>query len=236
MLVAEIELITSEEYLLLCSLTKKLSQNRDLIDDLIQEVAIYFIELDPAKKEVLRKNNLVKAWFIRVILNQDRSKTSYFYRKYKTEPKINSTDLAEIEDFDFEENEIEQRLDLIKTWMDELFMSDQNIIKDYFEKGLTIMGIAAKYNVDKNYVVNVINRIKFSFLRRLIWHKTPRKTLELALSEYLAPLVGRKRLKAEERQLIIDAHNLILNTKYNTYFDRELCSLLLKSLIKKLKM
>lgn len=236
MVVEEEQAITPDEYFLLSALSRKLSQNQQLADDLTQEVAIYFMELSPLKKAELRSKNLVKPWFIRTILNQDRSKTSYFYRRYKTEPKIDSIDLAEIQDFEFEETEHNEQLDLVKDWIEELFVSDQNIIKDYFEKGLTIMGIASKYDIDKNHVVGVINRIKNSFYRRLIWIKIPRKNLENNLAEFLAPMLGRKRLKVEERQLILDAHNFLYKTKYNTYFDRELCSLLLKSLIQKLKL
>jgi len=228
--------ITPEEFLLLSTLTRTLSQNQQLADDLTQEVAIYWMEYDPEKKEMLRSKGLVRAWFIRTILNQDRSKTSYFYRKYKTEPRINSEDIAEIEDDFFEESEKDQNLDLVKDWIEELFLSDKNIIKDYFEKGMTIMGISAKYDIDKNHTVGVINRVKESFFRRLLWRKVPRPLLEANLSEYLAPMVGRKRLKAGERQLILDAHNYLYKTKYNAYFDRQMCEFLLLSLIQKLKM
>lgn len=226
--------ITPEEYLLLSTLVRTLSQNQQLADDLTQEVAIYWMELDPKKKHNLRAKNLVRAWFIRTILNQDRSKTSYFYRRYKTEPKLDSADLADITDLEFEETDTDVYLDLIHDWIEDLFLSDKNVIKDYYERGFTIMGISAKYDIDKNHVVSVLTRVKDSFLRRIVWRTLSRKKLEVGLSEYLAPMVGRKRLKAGERQLIIDAHNYLYGTKYNTYFDRELCSLLLKSLIQKL--
>jgi len=228
--------ITPEEYFLLSTLTRSLSQNQHLADDLTQEVAIYWMELDPEKKANLREKNLVRAWFIRTILNQDRSKTSYFYRKYKTDPRLNSADLADMTDLVFEESETDIYLDLIHDWMGALFLSDKNVIKDYYEKGLTIMGISAKYDIDKNHVVSVLTRIKDSFLRRIIWRSIPRRKLEIGLAEHLAPMIGKKRLKAGERQLIIDAHNHLYGTTYNTYFDRELCSLLLKSLTQKLKL
>lgn len=226
--------ITPEEYFLLAELVKSLSQNKDLSDDLLQEISIYWIELDDEKKTDLRSKNLVKAWFIRTILNQDRSKTSPFYKKYKTQPMVDSRNIEDISDLKFEESERDFHLDLMKNWVEDLFLSDKNIIKDYFEHSLTIMGIAAKYDIDKNHVVSVINRIKNSFYRRIIWRKVPRKRLELFLADHLAPMIGRKRLKAEERQMIIDAHNFLYGSNYNTFFDRELCSLLLQSLTQKL--
>ncbi len=215
----EIPIITQEEWLLLTSLANKLVQNRELLDDLIQEVAIYWMDLSVDKKAVIRGKGLQQAWFIRTILNQDRSKTSPFYRKYKTQPTLNSED----------------KLDLVKAWIEDLFLSDKNIIKDYYEKGLTIMAISAKYQVDKNYTVSVLNRIKASFYRRLIWREVPKKMLEIFMIENIAPLVGKKRLRSEERQFVIDAHNFLYKTTHNAYFDLELCTYLLKSLIQKLK-
>ena len=231
-----IESITQEEYFLLSTLTRSLSQNQQLADDLTQEVAIYWIELNPEKKQIIRDKGLVRAWFIRTILNQDRSKTSYFYRKYKTEPKLNSADLGEIMEDTYTEDEINVKLDLVKDWIEDLFPSDRNIIKDYYEKGLTIMGISAKYQVDKNYTVSVLTRVKGSFYRRLIWRTVSRPVMEVFMQEHLAPLLGRKRLRAEERQFILDAHNFMHGTKHNAYFDRELCEFLLLSLIQKLKL
>lgn len=227
--------ITEEEYKLLTNLVKKLAQDKQLSDDLIQEVAIYWMELDVEKKQNIRDKGLVQAWFIRTIMNQDRSKTSYFYRKYKTQPTLNSDDLGEIMEDTYTEDELEEKLDLVKTWIEDLFPSDKNIIKDYYEKGLTIMGISAKYQVDKNYTVSVLSRVKASFYRRLIWRKVPKSIMEIFLIENIAPLVGKKRLKAEERQFVIDSHNFLYKTKHNAYFDLELCSYLLKSLIQKLK-
>ena len=226
--------ITEEEYKLLTNLVKKLAQNKQLSDDLIQEVSIYWMELDGEKKKNIRDKGLVQAWFIRTIMNQDRSKTSYFYRKYKTQPTLNSDDLGEIMEDIYTEDELEEKLDLVKAWIEDLFPSDKNIIKDYYEKGLTIMGISAKYQVDKNYTVSVLSRVKASFYRRLIWRKVPKSIMEIFLIENIAPLVGKKRLKAEERQFVLDAHNFMYKTKHNAYFDLELCSYLLKSLIQKL--
>ena len=234
-LLLEIPLITQEEYFLLTSLAKKLVQNKDLVDDLIQEVAIYWMDLPIDKKLVIRDKGLQQAWFIRTIMNQDRSKTSPFYRKYKTQPTLNSEDLGEIMEDTYTEDELGEKLDLVKTWMEDLFPSDKNIIKDYYEKGLTIMAISAKYQVDKNYTVSVLNRVKASFYRRLIWRRVPKGLLEIFMIENLAPLVGKKRLKSEERQFVLDAHNFLYKTKHNAYFDLELCSYLLKSLIQKLK-
>ena len=231
-----IESITQEEYFLLSTLTRSLSQNQQLADDLTQEVAIYWIELNPEKKQNIRDKGLVRAWFIRTILNQDRSKTSYFYRKYKTEPKLNSADLGEIMEDTYTEDEINVKLDLVKDWIEDLFPSDRNIIKDYYEKGLTIMGISAKYQVDKNYTVSVLNRIKGSFYRRLIWRTISLDVMQVFMQEHLAPMLGRKRLRAEERQFILDAHNFMYKTAHNAYFDRELCEYLLLNLIQKLNL
>ena len=144
--------------------------------------------------------------------------------------------MEDIQDEFYEESEEAQNLDLVKAWMDQLFESDKNIIKDYYEKGMTIMGISAKYDVDKNYVVGVLNRVKASFYRRLVWRKVPRRMLETSIVENLAPMIGRKRLRSEERQLILDAHNYLFGTVYNSWFDREICSYLLLNLIQKLKM
>ena len=228
--------ITEEEYLLLSILARKLSQNQQLADDLTQEVAIYFMELSAEKKKVLREKGLVQAWFIRTIMNQDRSKTSYFYRKYKTQPTLNSEDLGEIMEDTYTEDEINIKLDLVKDWIEDLFPSDMNIIKDYYEKGLTIMAISTKYQVDKNYTVSVLSRIKGSFYRRLIWRTIPLEIMQVFMQEHLAPMVGRKRLRAEERQFILDAHNFLHKTAHNAYFDRELCEYLLMNLIQKLNL
>lgn len=235
-LLLESPLITQEEYFLLTALAKKLVQNKELTDDLIQEVAIYWMDLDPEKKQTIRDKGLQQAWFIRTIMNQDRSKTSPFYRKYKTQPTLNSEDLGEIMEDAYTEDELEEKLDLVKNWMEDLFPSDRNIIKDYYEKGLTIMAISAKYQVDKNYTVSVLNRVKASFHRRLIWRGVPKSIMEIFLMENIAPLVGKKRLRSEERQFVLDAHNFMYGTAYNAYFDLELCSFLLKSLIQKLKL
>lgn len=232
----EISPITPEEYTLLVQLVARLAQDKGLVGDLTQEIAIYWMEYNPEKKAIIRTKGLQQAWFIRTILNQDRSKTSPFFRKFKGQPTADSTNIGDQMDVPYEEDDHNARLELIKGWIEGLFPSDKNIIKDYYEKRLTIMAISGKYGVDKNYTVSVLNRVKGSFRRRLIWRETNRGVLLVFISEQIAPLVGRKRLRVEERQFVLDAHNHLYHTSHNAYFDYELCGLLLKSLIQKLKL
>lgn len=203
------------------------------MDDLAQEITLIWLELAPEKQERIREQNALKWWSIRTCKNQWMSQSSPFYSKYK---KFKGTDLdleGEIADVqqEFPEPDVHYWLDV---FVERLYPSEKNIVHDYWERHMTIMQIVAKYSVDKNFVWNTLQRVVKSLRRQIIWQMEgcdPRD-----VSEVLIEFVGRKRLKIEERQFIVDAHNRLLKSSYNNPHNREEVGKMLERLISHLKL
>lgn len=219
-----------EEYNIIQEICGNICKDKGLVEDLIQEVALIFLELDRAQQEKTRK--YFRYWVIRVVSNQYKSNTSPFWTKYR---RTINVDPAEIYDLTEDPHEIEEgpdKQDILDKLISELFISDQNVFVDYYHKNMTIMQITTKYNVEKTFVWSTIERIRQSLRRRSEWLLNVDPNLKVKLSETIANYVGRSRLKVEERQMIIDTYNHLTGSKVNATHDRELVNQILLKLIR----
>ena len=223
--------MSEKEYRTIQAVCRNVCRDESLVNDLTQEVALIFLELPRDKQKKIRA--YFQFWVVRVVTNQWKSTTSPFYTQYRNAYYIEDTPISEEEptqDFAFPQEQEESVAKLVS----ELYLSDQNVVRDYYEKGLTIMEITEKYGVEKTYVWTVLNRIRQSFKRRISWQITPPNTM--AFIEIIAPFIGRPRLKIEERQLILDVYNHINKSTVNAVHDREVTKVILERLVKRLQL
>jgi predicted DNA-binding protein YlxM (UPF0122 family) len=218
------------EWQVIEEICSKICNDSSLLPDLIQEISLVWLELDGEKKRLIQENKAFPFYISKVISNQWNSSTSTFYTKYRKETGREYTvDLAG-EEYD---SGLDGMTELMREWIDGLFPSDQNIIRSYFFQNLTIMQISAKYDVDKNFIWNTIQRVLKSLKRRAQWHhKCPFRS---DLLEMLSPLAEKPRLKIEERQLVIDVHNHLYETPFNNPYDKQKCLALLQKCLLILK-
>jgi len=186
---------------------------------------LVFLELPPERKKEIRK--YFKYWLIRVVSNNWRSSTSPFWTKYRSTLPIDPNTIYTLSEVQPEMEQEQCPTSILDILIEDLYISDQNVFKDYYTEGLTIKEITEKYKVEKNYVWGVIDRIRKSLRRRVMWMEVP----EIDFVIILAPLVGKKRLNINERQLVVDVNNHINNYNINYVHDRDGVNCALKNLV-----
>ena len=169
----------------------------------------------------------------KIVKNQWSSSTSPFFRKYRTQPKEDSRLVPESLDEEYEES---PREILSRQLILHLHPSDRNIVEKYWgrDKGNTILEIASYYKVDKNFISKVINRVKASIKRRILWSEG--KWDEMEVIEELLPLIGRKRISIEKRQYILDVYNHLFRSRANHVYSNDDCRKTLDQVIKKMRL
>lgn len=201
------------------------------MEDLIQEVSLAFLELDDNKKK--KVSSYFQFWVVRVVTNQWKSTTSPFYSTYRNSYYIEDSPSLQIEDPQESDFNLGQE-EMINSLISELYISDQNVIRDYYEKGMTIMEITEKYQVEKTFVWNVLDRVRKSFKRRIEWQNEKPNTIYFI--ELIAPYIGRSRLKIGERQIIVDVYNHVMTHKVNATHSKMAVNSYLEGLIKRLQL
>lgn len=219
------------EWQIIEEICSKICHDKSLLPDLIQEISLAWLELDSYKKTKILDEEAFHFWVARTVTNQWHSSTSTFYTKYR---KDKSQDL--LVDLPEEEYDatLDDRTETVRVWINSLFPSDQNIIRAYYEGNMTIMQIANRYDVDKNFVWNTIQRVIKSFKRRAEWQKS--RPGSENLGDLIVDLVGKTRLKVEERQLVIDVHNMIHPDKFYNVYDKQHVLELLNKVTQTLKL
>ncbi len=219
------------EWQIIEEICTKICRDTSLLPDLIQDIALTWLELDGEKKRMIVEKEVFSYWVARTVQNQWNSSTSTFYTKYRKETGREFIGDPVGEEYD---SAWDDAAEMIKAWVDTLFPSDQNIIRAYFYQNLTIMQIASKYDVDKNFVWMTIHRVLRSLKRKSQWHQqTPSSEI---LSDLLIELVGKTRLKIEERQLVLDIHNQIHGDNFANVYDKQQCLTILNKCVRTLKM
>ncbi len=222
-----------KEYEIITEICRNVCKDQDLVDDLIQEVTIIWLDLDPEKKWRIQDSKSFRWWTARVVKQQWSSSSSPFFTKYRKHvhnPVYENLQIAEVE-YDSTPDENWAKL---QRHVRALYPSEFNIFNSYYKKEMTIMEITKHFGVDKNFVWSTLKRVKGSLQRKIDWEVNGWSREEL--QEALAPLVGRKRLKAEERQLVLDVHWCLHGQYYNNVYDRELVERVLKALVTFLRM
>lgn len=204
------------EWQVIEEICSKICHDESLLPDLIQDISLVWLELDPNKKTKILEEEAFSFWVARTVTNQWHSSTSTFYTKYR---KDRSHELpTEIPEEEYDST-LDERTETVRVWTASLFPSDQNILRSYYESNMTIMQIANHYDVDKNFVWNTIQRVVKSFKRRAEWQKSRPKAEQLG--DLIIDLIGKTRLKIEERQLVLDVHNMIHPDKFYNVYDKQ---------------
>lgn len=212
---------------------RNICRDQDLVEDLIQEVALIWIDLDPVKKTKIHNSNAFKFWIARVVKQQWSSSSSPFYSKYRKRKDTQYESKHSPVDEEYDTTPDLQHAHL-QRHVRGLFPSEFNIFNSYYKENLTIMQITEKYGVDKNFVWSTLQRVKTSLERKINWEVNG-WTIEEVI-EMIAPMVGKKRLKVDERQIILDVNYICTNTYFNNIYDKEVVNAILKNLIAQLKM
>ena len=140
------EITNNSEYRNFCTTRSKAG------DDLFQEMCMIFLELPEDKCKKIIEGGYLKWHFIRVALNQLRSKTSAFYYKYlknQAEELHPSIDIAE-EEFDEIGFEIQQRQ--IEDKLKRLTWYEAEILKEYQDQDLSYRKVEATTKLNYNTV------------------------------------------------------------------------------------
>jgi len=223
----------NQEYSIIGEICNNICKDKDLVGDLTQEVALIWCELDPNKKNVIHNSNSFTWWVARTTKNLWSSSSSPFYSKYrkvKTQ-QYQSYNTPDPDQYDYQADE---QFELMMKYVDRLFPSEYNIIHSYYFKGMTIMDIVQRFDVDKNFVWNTIKRVGRSLKRKVQWELQGWN--ETQLLEMVIDYVGKKRLKIEERQIVLDVYNVLHDGNFNNVYDKERILQMLGKLVIRLKL
>lgn len=225
-------MITPAEYTIITEVCHNLCRDRALVGDLIQEITLAWCEVNEDKQKRVRDTGSFKWWTIKTTKNQWHSVSSPFYGKYrKNQTKEWDPDVLIPEEvYDHEGDEM---LALLEKHVNTLFPSEYNIIQSYYIHGMTIMQICHRFGVDKNFVWNMIKRVGRSIKRKMEWDLYGWNKEQM--SELVVDFIGRKKLKIEERQIILDVHNYVHKERFNNVYDKEEINKILSRVAKTLK-
>ena len=131
----------------------------DMVEDLFQEVIIMFID-NKNSEELVKDKKQAKWFFIRILLNQYRSNTSYYHKKYRriikgVEP-IDDITIEDKEEYDLDTDiMIDYNLEIIE----EMLVSEDNleryyafIIMLYFSNGHNFAEVARLLKVSRSTI------------------------------------------------------------------------------------
>lgn len=138
--------------------TKNIIATEDLhmVDDLLHEVIIMFIE-NKKSEELVKDPKQAKWFFIRILLNQYRSKTSYYHRKYRGNvTKLNIIDDITIVDEDEYDTDLDTLIEYNLEIIEEMLLSKiakerycAFIIMLYFSNGHNFAEVARLLDVKR---------------------------------------------------------------------------------------
>jgi RNA polymerase sigma factor (sigma-70 family) len=220
-----------DEYKIIGEICRNVCKDKTLVDDLIQEVSLIWIQQDEDKKEGIR--GYFKFWITRVVLNQYQSNTSPFWTKYRKGFFVDYQDQ--------EYQEPEETLDEVKEWevehaVNELFPSDKILIDLYYKQGFTITNIAKKRNIDRSWVGIQLKRIRGLLKLDHDLHGLNLLQLKEKATDELANYIGKTRLSMEEGTRILLYYRKITGSNNNNLLLKENIKGALKFLINELKL
>ncbi len=199
----------NEEYKIIQEICTNVCRNSDLVDDLIQEVTLIWIQQDEDKKDGIRK--YFRFWISRVVSNQYNSNTSPFWTKYRKGFFVEFQDNENIPDEEYVE---EPEWD-IKGAIEDLFPADKVLIEMYYIKGMTITDIAKKRNIDRSWVSLQLKRIRGLLkLDHELFGMTQSQIQSRAADE-ISNYIGKSRLSMEEGTRILMYYRKLTGSNNN---------------------
>ena len=223
----------NQEYSIITEICNNICKDPNLVGDLTQEISLVWLDLREEKKTAIRESGSFRWWAARTIKQQWASSSSPFYTKYRknAHQEYQSHHSPAEEEYDTEPDE---NYALLQKHVRALFPSEYNIFNSYYKQNLTIMQITHKFGVDKNFVWSTLKRVRDSLSRKIRWEMNGWRQEDM--QELLAPFIGRRRLKADERQVILDIHWVVNGQNINSIYDRDVVDRVLKNLVTSLKM
>jgi DNA-directed RNA polymerase specialized sigma24 family protein len=169
-------------------------QDIDLVDDLLHEVIIIFMEHKKAQE--LIDNGQAKWFFIRISLNQYRSTSSHFYRNYKRKNlKLEEEWLIPAdEDYDIDEDIIiEKMLNSIEDMLKSNIPTEKHyalIMMVYFSNGHNFAECARILNVPRTTI-----RRQFFEGVKIVWKKISKQDINAHYNDLPIKILSSKLLK-----------------------------------------
>ncbi len=219
-----------QEYEIISEICKNVCREPDLVDDLIQEVSIIWLQQPEDKKPGIR--SYFKFWISRVVTNQYHSKTSPFWTKYRKGFFVEYTDAYDPEDVQYPD---EPEWDVQKA-INDLFPADKVLIEMFYFKNLTITQIAKKRGIDRSWVSLQLKRIRG--LLKLDHELFGMSTTQIRsrATDELINYVGKSRLSTEEGTRILLYYRKLTGSNNNNMLLKENIKGALKFLIHDLKL
>lgn len=167
----------------------------ELIDDLLNECVLIFMEHD--KAEGLVERGQAKWFFIRIVLNQYRSTTSSFYKNYKKKIEIplnNDITLSDSEVYDYD---LDDLIDLNIKIIEDLLRSDKAderyygiMVMLYFSNGNNFAEVSRCLNIPRTTI-----RRQFDEASKLILEKMKEKRTNIEYNDLPLKILASKILK-----------------------------------------
>jgi len=167
----------------------------DLVDDLLNECLLIFIQHKKAEELILKGQ--AKFFFIRIVLNQYRSKTSDFYRKYKKKVGIPLNENLTIEDKSDYDYDLDELINLNINIIEDLLKS--NIPQEryygimvmlYFSNGHNFAEVSRCLNISRSTI-----RRQFDDATKLILEKMKTKNTNVEYNDLPLKILTTKLLK-----------------------------------------
>lgn len=126
----------ASNYGMLLTVCKNITKNNELTDDLFQHCVTVLLEYDEEKLLPMIKNNTIKFFFIRIVVNNWSSSTSPFHKQFRER----NYDYIENEfDFNITEEEYDHEID-----------SKAAFVRDYLDKQHWYVKKVFELKIDEN--------------------------------------------------------------------------------------
>lgn len=224
-------MITNKEYEIIQQVCRNVCRDKDLVDDLIQEIALIWIQQEEDKKEGIRK--YFRFWITRVVTNQYKSTTSPFWTKYRKGFFVDYQEEKHVLPDEDLEGESEWS---IEKAMGELFPSDKILLELYYEKGLTITEIAAQRDIDRSWISIQLKRIRGLLRLDHDLHGLSKTQLEEHIGDEIINYIGKTRLSLEEGTRILMYYRKVTGSNNNNMLLKDNIKGALNYLIKHLNL
>lgn len=220
-------MITEKEYEIIREICSNQCHNTDLLDDLIQDISIIWINQEEGRKNSIR--SYFRFWVSRVVSNQWKSTSSPFWKTYRSVTQHEP--LGDI--FQAPEEDLDPPCEWdVQKAIAELFPSDRTLLQLYYDQGLSITEISKRKGIDRSWVSANLKRIKALLkLDHDLFLLSP-KTLRTVASEELVHYVGKTRLSMEEGTRILLYYRKLTGSSNNNLLLKDNIRGALKELVK----
>jgi len=142
---------------------KNITKGHDLTDDLFQHcIEVLLTDKNEEKIQLLIDKNQLQYYFVSILIRNYHSSTSRFHYQYRKGSDLKAdNDVYNIqvpdEGFDYDK---EAKITFIEGELDELEWYDRQMVKLYFEEGMSYQKISEFTNIPKTSCYNTVTQIK----------------------------------------------------------------------------